>query len=224
MRILISTALVLSLTSMAYAGNASTSGSGGISLGILKSVTASIMGVDDVSKTSASGFTIDSKSGLGGAILASILLAGPIGFTAGGLYYVRTWTDSTSGVNTISTQTTTIPYLVTVQMPLLHLGVGGYSSTFNSPFSESGAVNSNNLTAASYGIGTSDAGFAGLAGLEIPLGSAAALRLDALFLSGGKNLSSNLNNKFEVHDTIYMVGFTIGVAGTASGSAGGRTK
>jgi hypothetical protein len=223
MRIQICLAMIVSLF-VFQSANAAGSGGMSINAGFGRDVTFSVLGAYDQSKTSATGFTLSSAGGGGGAVFGNISLAGPVGLSVGGIYYVRTWSDTTSGTESIKSQVTTVPFLLTLQLPLIHLGVGGYSSTWSSPFTETGTTNSNNLTAASYGIGTSDSGYAGDVGLDIPLGGRAAFRFDALFLSGISSMATNSSNKFTIQDTIYMAGVTFAVTGSAGGGYAGSTK
>jgi hypothetical protein len=184
-------------------------------LGALQNASAaslSLVGLDDVSSTSSTGFNTGSDSGLGAGVLLGMHIGGRFSFNTGFLYYTREWSDTTSGSNTLKATVYTIPFLFDWHLRIIHFGVGGYYSSYTGSLSESGATNNSSLSYSSYGISQSDVGFLGDVGLHIPLGGA-SLRLDALFYSGNTNLATNSNNKFEVRDIVYMAGFSFPIAG-----------
>lgn len=179
-----------------------------------QALSVSLLGVGDNSQETSSNLKLGSQTNDGEGLLINAYLGGRWTASVGGLYFTRSWTDTSTGAsNTISSQVLMVPLIFDFHLRYFSLGLGGYYSQNQGSLSESGAVTNSNLSYAAYGINNYDYGYLGRIGLHMPIGHSAAIQLGVLYAGGSPNLSINTANTFQNRDILYTAGITIGLGG-----------
>ncbi len=188
---------------------------------IARAAAISIVGLQDTSHISATGFTVDSKSGAGGGILLNGHFGNSFGIETGALAFERSWTDSTSASGTSTLSGTVIEIPLTIEYRFwrhFSIGVGGYYSSCPGTLKETGATTNNALNYSAYGIKNSDYGGVADFSLQMHLYSATFFRAEYRYTVGGPNLTSTSGDTFKNRDSQILVGLTFAI-----GKGGGST-
>lgn len=188
-------------------------------------MTMSLVGVQDTSRISSDSLTLGSKAGTGEGVLFGMHLADRIGLEFGALQFNRTWTDTTSGTNTISGTVVQVPLIF--QLHLLRwfsLGAGGYYSTNSGLMTETGTNPNSSLSYPGYGIAGTDYGMVGAAIFHFRIAHGVYIRLEERYTSGSPNLSVNTANHFYNRDLQTLAGLTFTLGGGGGGGEASPTR
>jgi opacity protein-like surface antigen len=167
-----------------------------------------LLGLEDTSNISASGFNVGQKSGYGGGLVFGGHPLFPLESEIGVLYFNRAWSDTTSGANVETASVYQFPltfhYFV---LPHLAFGAGGYYSMASGAISQTGATPNSNLAYNTYGISDTDYGFTLDAQLRFHIHERGFLRLEYRYTQSLENSAVAASKKFTNSDTQFIVGF-----------------